>query len=233
MRRYSPYADDSGHTAALRDGDRLPASADRWLRSLASRSMEADNPSPPERLERIAGEAIRMSADWSALIGRHGAAFLGLRPDQGEGDFYEFAMLQVRSVHLDALLLGMVQRDHLDALADELSMVFDGGPGLAWRVASVEQNIAGFRSTYWRQHQTVHGPAGVCSAPSRRSTGSLSCDRAGPATGHRLVRTPSAGRREPVASADRPRGCVRRHSGALTTRYGRLVLVSLRGGTGR
>ncbi|MFE6280909.1 hypothetical protein [Streptomyces sp. NPDC057877] len=153
------FTPDATHTAALRVEGRLPASADGWLRCLAWRATEADNPSPPERLERVAEQAIRMSADWSALVGRHGAAFVGHRPDGGDGDFYEFALHQARTVHLDALLLGMVQRDHLDALTDELSTVFANSTGLARRVSALERNIALFRSTYWRRHQTAHGPA--------------------------------------------------------------------------
>ncbi|WP_411086576.1 hypothetical protein [Streptomyces sp. 061-3] len=35
----------------------------------------------------------------------------------------------------------------------------EDGPGLARRVTALEQDIAGFRSTYWRQHRTAHGPA--------------------------------------------------------------------------
>ncbi|MFD3656393.1 hypothetical protein [Streptomyces sp. NPDC058620] len=146
------------HTAVLRGEDALPATADRWLWSLASRSNEADFPTPPEQLRDQTAHAVRISADWSALVLRHGAAFLGHRPDRGDGDFYDFAALHVRSVYLDAMLLGIAQRDHIDELTDGLSAVFDG-PGLGRRVAALELDIAGFRSTYWRQHLTAHGPA--------------------------------------------------------------------------
>lgn len=145
-------------TAVLRSGGVLPATADRWLWALASRSDESDFPVAPEQLPGQTERAVRISADWSALVLRHGAAFLGHRPDEGDGDFYDFAALHVRSVYLDALLLGIAQRDHIDELTDGLSGVFDG-PGLARRVTGLERDIAGFRSTYWRQHLTAHGPA--------------------------------------------------------------------------
>ncbi|MEN8649498.1 hypothetical protein ABCR94_02300 [Streptomyces sp. 21So2-11] len=77
---------------------------------------------------------------------------------RGDGDFYDFGALHARTVYLDALLLGSLQRDHTDELTDELSEVFDGAR-LARRVAVLERNIAHFRSTYWRQHLTAHGPA--------------------------------------------------------------------------
>ncbi|MEU9879708.1 hypothetical protein [Streptomyces phaeochromogenes] len=87
---------------------------------------------------------------------------LGHRPDTGAGDFFEFGALHSRTVYLDALLLGSLQRDHIDELTDELtdelSEVFNSSR-LARRVATLERNIAVFRSTYWRQHLTAHGAA--------------------------------------------------------------------------
>lgn len=136
----------------------LPDTADAWLWSLASRSNPSDYPTAPETLTDLHRPIIRISADWSALVLRHGAAFLGHRPDTGEGDFYDFAALHARTVYLDALLLGTVQRDHIDALTDQLADVFDG-PHLSPRVTALETRIAHFRSTYWRQHLTAHGPA--------------------------------------------------------------------------
>ncbi|MEU9485850.1 hypothetical protein AB0D83_19680 [Streptomyces decoyicus] len=146
------------HTAALRHDGRLPGTADRWLWHLASRSTDADFPAAPENLPSQTEHTVRISADWSALVLRHGAAFLGHRPDRGDGDFYDFAALHHRTIYLDALLLGTVQRDHIDELTDSLSGVFEG-PKLGSRVAVLERHIAGFRSTYWRQHLTAHGPA--------------------------------------------------------------------------
>ncbi|SFC35977.1 hypothetical protein [Streptomyces aidingensis] len=71
------------HTPALRDpaDGPLPEAADMWLWQLASRSNSSDYPLPPEELPRIRERALRISADWSALILRHGAAFLGHRAD--------------------------------------------------------------------------------------------------------------------------------------------------------
>ncbi|MER8043362.1 hypothetical protein [Streptomyces sp. NPDC094032] len=146
------------HTAAVRVDGRLPDSADGWLWSLASRSADVDFPSAPEQFPRQTADTVRISADWSALVLRHGAAFLGHRPDAGDGDFYEFGALHARTVYLDAILLGTIQRDHIDELTEGLSDVFDG-PRLARRVTALERHIAAFRSTYWRQHLTAHGPA--------------------------------------------------------------------------
>lgn len=151
---------EPSHYRALRSGrgNVLHEEADRWLWQLASRSTPADFPLAPETAGEQLGQAVRISADWSALVLRHGAAFLGHRPDTGEGDFYDFGALHARTIYLDALLLGSLQRDHIDELTNALSEVFNG-PRLAARVAGLERNIAVFRSTYWRQHLTAHGAA--------------------------------------------------------------------------
>ena len=151
---------DASTASALRDpgSGELPQSADLLLRSLASRAAPSDVPLPPEHLPQLRADADRISADWSALVLRQGAAFLGHRPDTGPGDFFDYAALNSRTVYLDALLLGTAQRNHIDELTDDLSAVFSG-PGLARRVSALEHRIAVFRSTYWRQHLNAHGPA--------------------------------------------------------------------------
>ncbi len=152
----SPLAEHAPALRAHREAA-VPAAADRWLWQLASRSTPADFPLAPETAAQEFSGAIRISADWSALVLRHGAAFLGHRADTGEGDFYEFGALHARTVYLDALLLGSLQREHIDELTDELAGVFDA-VRLARRVTALERSIARFRSTYWRQHLTAHGP---------------------------------------------------------------------------
>lgn len=136
----------------------LPLAADLLLHALASRATPTDLPPAPESLPAVRAEVNRISADWSALVLRQGAAFLGHRPDTGPGDFYEYALGNARGTYLDALLLGTAQRNHIDELTDDLSAVF-GDAGLARRVTDLERRIAVFRSTYWRQHLSAHGPA--------------------------------------------------------------------------
>jgi hypothetical protein len=151
----------AGLGCALREGGpmgELPLPADLLLRSLASRAAPGDLPLPPENVAGMRSGVLRVSADWSALVLRQGAAFLGHRADAGSGDFYDYAEVSARGAYLDAILLGTAQRDRIDELTDDLSAVFSG-PGLARRVAALEQRIAVFRSAYWRQHLDAHGPA--------------------------------------------------------------------------
>ncbi|MGW2874762.1 hypothetical protein ACWDBP_00370 [Streptomyces sp. NPDC001233] len=250
-------------TPALRSGPEgaLPASADRWLWQLASRSTPEDFPLPPETAGEQLKEAVRISADWSALVLRQGAAFLGHRTDTGAGDFFEFAALHSRTVYLDALLLGALQRDHIDELTDELSEVFNSTQ-LARQVGALERNIAVFRSTYWRQHLTAHGPANdllLAFQNQHRLPARFHEILAEAADYSRLVQTQES---QQISAAlgvltilGLPLGTalsilqvlgdnsvpdllialtlsVAATAGALTTRYGRLVLSSLRGGDG-
>lgn len=252
------------HAPALRptpEGE-LPATADRWLWQLASRSTQNDFPLPPEAAAKELKHTVRISADWSALVLRQGAAFLGHRPDSGAGDFFDFAALHSRTVYLDALLLGSLQRDHIDELTEELSDVFDSAR-LARRVAGLERNIARFRSTYWRQHLTAHGPANdlllafqnqhqlparfheivtevadysrlVQTQESQQISGALGVLTIfglplGTALSILQVLGDDSVKHLLIALAL----SVAATAAALTTRYGRLVLSSLRGGQGR
>ncbi|MGW7266276.1 hypothetical protein [Streptomyces sp. NPDC054842] len=252
------------HTPALRTGPegRLPASADGWLWQLASRSTPEDFPLPPETAGEQLKDTMRVSGDWSALVLRQGAAFLGHRPDTGAGDFFEFGALHSRTVYLDALLLGALQRDHIDELTDELSEVFNSSR-LARRVARLERNIAVFRSTYWRQHLTAHGPANdllLAFQHQHRLPARFGEILAEAADYSRLVQTQESqqisGALGVLTVLGLPVGTalgilqvlgdasvshllialalsVAATGAILTTRYGRLVLSSLKGGTDR
>jgi hypothetical protein len=255
----APFALARPYTVAFMtpaEGDGVP---DEWLWALASRSSPVDFPVRAEDLPGMLSDVVRISADWSALVLRHGAAYVGHRPDRGDGDFYDFAALHARTVYLDALLLGTVQRDHINELADDLSEVFEGDTGLARRVAALEERIARFRSTYWRQHLTAHGPANellVAYQALHRLPARFEAILAEAADYARLVQTQESqqisgalgvltvlglplgtalsilqvlGDQSPwhllvaLAAAFAATGA------ALTTRYGRLVLASLRG----
>ncbi|WP_316745620.1 hypothetical protein [Streptomyces sp. MK7] len=252
------------HSPALRAGleGALPPTADRWLWQLASRSTPEDFPLPPETAQEQLKDTVRISADWSALVLRQGAAFLGHRADTGTGDFFEFGALHSRTVYLDALLLGSLQRDHIDELTDELSDVFNSSR-LARRVATLERNIAVFRSTYWRQHLTAHGAANdllLAFQNQHRLPARFGEILAEAADYSRLVQTQESQQISgalgvltilglPLGTALGILQVLDDHSVAhlitslalsvaataavLTTRYGRLVLSSLRGGNGK
>jgi hypothetical protein len=266
--------------SALRDPvtGELPDSADWLLRSLASRATPLDLPMAPEVFPSLRSEVSRISADWSVLVLRQGAAFLGHRPDpgpgtdtatgagtgvdSGSGDFYDIGALNARAAYLDALLLGNAQREHIDELTDDLSAVFEG-PGLARRVAALEQRIALFRSTYWRQHLTAHGPANdilrdfqhrhrlperftqilseaadysrlVQTQESQQIAGALGVlTILGLPLGTALSVLQVLGDSDPWHLTAAVAASLAATAAGLTTRYGRLVVASLRGGRRR
>lgn len=239
----------------------LPPTADRWLWQLASGSTPSDYPVPAESSDHHLSHAVRISADWSALVLRQGTAFLGHRADSGEGDFFDHGALHASTIYLDALLLGSLQRDHIDELTNDLSDVFDS-PRLAHQVASLEQGIARFRSTYWRQHLTAHGPANdllLAFQDQHRLPVRFDEILAEAADYSRLVQTQESqqisGALGVLTILGLPLGTalgilqvlgddslthllialglsLAAAAAALTTRYGRLVLSSLRGGHG-
>jgi hypothetical protein len=156
----------------------------------------------------------------------------------------------------------MAQRDHINELTDDLSAVFDG-PGLARRVAGLEQRIARFRSTHWRQHLIAHGPANdllyafqrkhrlperftqilaeaadharlVQTQESQQIAGALGVLTVlGLPLGTALSVLQVLGDSDPVDLVLAMGAALAATAAALTTRYGRLVLSSLRGGSRR
>ncbi|WP_405806212.1 hypothetical protein [Streptomyces sp. NBC_01187] len=243
-----------------RDQDhRLWPPTQQWLWALASRTNTDDYPPDPATVPQLTAGALRISADWSALVLRQGAAFIGHRRDHGPTDsFYGYAELHMRSIYLDALLFGMIQRTHIDHLTEDLAQVFTG-PGEANRLSSLEHRIAHFRSTYWRQHLTTHGTANdllIAYQQQYRLADRFTEILAEAADHNRLIQTQENQQISgalgiltilglPLGTAlgvlqvlgdENPWHLVAATSAALaataallTTRYGRLVLTALRG----
>ncbi|MFI5797262.1 hypothetical protein [Streptomyces sp. NPDC051677] len=134
---------------------------------------------------------------------------------------------------------------------------------IARRVATLERNIAVFRSTYWRQHLTAHGAANdllLAFQNQHRLSARFDEILAEAADYSRLVQTQESQQISgalgvltilglPLGTALSILQVLDDHStthllislglsvaataAALTTRYGRLVLSSLRGGGGK
>lgn len=130
---------------------------EQWLWLLASATPFEDYPPDPGLRKEIASSTLRLSRDWSALVLRDGTAFLGRRPDRGADDpFFGSAELYFRSIYLDALLLGMIQRAALVSIADDVAALGDPirRPGA---VHALERRLTEFRNVYWWSHLSGHG----------------------------------------------------------------------------
>ncbi|WP_063055564.1 hypothetical protein [Nocardia salmonicida] len=131
---------------------RWPA-ADQWLWALASRTGPTDHPPDPKR-DNLG--TVRLSSDWSALVLRDGTSFVGQRSDHGSDDpFFAAAHGYVRSIYLDAILIGQLQLHGISALEDQLAHI-PAVPSDA-HLNEVEHAVADFRHRVWWQHLTVHG----------------------------------------------------------------------------
>ncbi|MEU6715024.1 hypothetical protein ABZ897_26470 [Nonomuraea sp. NPDC046802] len=128
----------------------------QWLWALASRSDITDYPPDPKNLEPADSDVIRLSSDWHAVVLRDGMGVVGTRPDRGRDDsFFGYAELYLRSIYLDAVLLGVLQKQGLTQLEDRMASALDSSASTT--MAELEQEVSSFRHRLWAQHLTPHG----------------------------------------------------------------------------
>lgn len=117
----------------------------QWSRVLAL----ANEPSAMPGELRQAGRQscdIELSATWETCVLKNGASFVGLKP-AGSDPFHHLAKALVHSTYLDAILLGLLQRDCVDDLSNSISDLWQAGT-LAAR-SSFEKRMVRFRSEAW------------------------------------------------------------------------------------
>ncbi|ACZ85383.1 hypothetical protein [Streptosporangium roseum] len=128
----------------------------QWLWALASRTSLADYPPDPQNLKPTGNEIIRLSSDWHAVVLRDGMGVVGIRPDRGrDGAFFGYAELYLRSIYLDVILLGMLQKQGLTRLEGRMAAALDSS--LSATMAELEREVSSFRHRLWAQHLTPHG----------------------------------------------------------------------------
>ncbi|MCG5213108.1 hypothetical protein [Streptosporangium sp. KLBMP 9127] len=131
---------------------RWPAPS-QWLWAMASRTTHTDYPPDPKNLEPADADVIRLSIDWHAVVLRDAMAVTGLRPDQGAGDtFFGYADLYLRSIYLDAILLGILQNQALTQLEARMTTALDSS--MATTMTHLEREVSTFRHQLWSQHLT-------------------------------------------------------------------------------
>lgn len=124
----------------------------QWLWLLASATTSEGYLPPPEAREELAGSLVRLSAGWQALVLRDGTALLGSGPDMSPVyRLFEDVQLHFRTIYLDTLLLGQMQRLVLTQIADDLAAVVD--PVLdPQRLLDLEHELTSFRNVFWWRH---------------------------------------------------------------------------------
>ena len=92
---------------------------------------------------------IRLSRDWSALALRDGISFVGRTPrDRTSPDFHASARVYARTLHLDVLLLGSLQRAALRDVADSVAKL-DIEELDAEALEMLERDLLRFRTGLW------------------------------------------------------------------------------------
>lgn len=130
----------------------------KWLWFLASATSDERYPPSPDELKKLVAKRIVFSETWCCLVLRDGTAFLGCKADRGStvhARFYPEAESRVRSIYLDAILLGMIQRISISEIADKLAELEDpiSDPEA---LRTVEENLRRFRNVFWWRQVTRH-----------------------------------------------------------------------------
>lgn len=124
------------------------AQRDEELRLTAAYAMATGSPPAAwrDQAERAAGHTLLIAKpDWSVLVLRDGAAYVS--HDRSSETYAENLRMLVHSVHLDALLLALVQRVLIDRSGDgAVAIPLDQPEGLV----ELESGHYEFRRTYWR-----------------------------------------------------------------------------------
>jgi hypothetical protein len=111
------------------------------------------DPEDPRLLDGI----VHLSAAWGALVLRDGAAFVAM-PDATDDVFLAtLAPVYVRSIYVDALLLGVLQERALNSFANRLALL-DSRHARAAEIPALETELTQFRNVLWWQHITTQGP---------------------------------------------------------------------------
>lgn len=87
--------------------------------------------------------------DWSALVLRDGAAFIGHQTS--EEPFTDALRVYTHSIHLDAILLGMLQRRLVDLSGERAVSASLDDPG---ELVELERSHFEFKRSYWRTSLT-------------------------------------------------------------------------------
>jgi len=106
----------------------------------------------------IEQSAFDLSADWTAIVLRDGAAFL-TTPGRPPSSFLsDHAPTLVATVYTDAFLLGLLQSIALSAFTDELAQIRDPAGSIS-EVESLDARLSRLRNALWWQQVTQSGHA--------------------------------------------------------------------------
>lgn len=126
-----------------------------WQMMLAAALKPGTYAPDAKQEEQFLGAKVPCSTDWSAMVLRDGAAFIG-HQSTATSFVARFGALYVRTIYTDALLIACAQRLGLLDLSDRLAKL--GDPARHPRgVERLDAEFSRFRNQWWWQHLTQHG----------------------------------------------------------------------------
>jgi len=135
----------------------------QWLWAMAT-AAPLDQPSipalrPDPEDPTLDSGYVYLSSSWRAMVLRSGASFVGNERAETQDEFLSvMAPLYVRTIYLDAILLGLLQERGLNQFAERLSRLDERSARHA-EIPNLEDDLTLFRNTLWWQHITRAGPA--------------------------------------------------------------------------
>jgi hypothetical protein len=136
------------------------STAERWQWFLASGLAPEDVLPDPEAPDIVDGR-IRLSRDWRALVLRDGIAYVAQTPrvavdSRKSNSFHDVARIYVRSIHLDVLLLGLIQVGAVRRYADAVARLRVDKMDPA-AIESLEERLLDLRLGVWWDDVTNRG----------------------------------------------------------------------------
>jgi hypothetical protein len=99
----------------------------------------------------LRGTLMGLSESWVVRVLRDGVAFLCSRPYAADRDFYILAVVYVRTIYLDIVLLGRIEHLLLDLMCEDASDLAQEGPS-AHEVDRHLRRFSRFTATIWWQN---------------------------------------------------------------------------------
>jgi hypothetical protein len=136
------------------------STVERWQWFLASGLAPEDVLPDPEAPDIIDGR-IRLSRDWRALVLRDGIAYVAQTPrvavdSRKPNSFHDVARIYVRSIHLDVILLGLIQVRAVHRYADAVARLRVDKMYPA-AIESLEEQLLDLRLGVWWDDVTNRG----------------------------------------------------------------------------
>lgn len=135
------------HLPGTKYAEWLPRQQWTWLLS----SLTPPNTYAPDISATDTGDDISLSSAWSARVLRDGTAFVAIRSARTAHQewLFESLALYVRSIYLDALLLGIIQNRWLNEFADSLASAAIHHERDLLVVEGLDRAMSRFRARFW------------------------------------------------------------------------------------